>query len=153
MKANIVQPGRRDRHGELGDAVHEGFRADIADLGMAARLMQQVLATAEADLQPEQRQRPGKQRGQRSGADLFQRDGEARQIAFHMGDLRGAQLLALAPPVKGGVANGGKVIVGGSGHRHGNAVGEKQRGGLGVRPAYSRSIDRAIGPELSSPPP
>ena len=50
---------------QLDDAVHERLAADQADVGVAARLPGEVLAAAEADLQPNRAHLAGEQRRRR----------------------------------------------------------------------------------------
>ena len=85
----------------LGDAVHVGLAADQPDIGMLLGLPHQMLAGAEADLEPdlaraaEQRRRIDLLRLRRNG------DQKLRQQRVEQRLLAGPQLLAATPAVEG----------------------------------------------------
>ena len=53
MQPDVVDPGRLDRRQRLGDAVDERLAADEPERRIGLRDMRQMLAAAEADLEPE----------------------------------------------------------------------------------------------------
>ena len=86
-----------DRRQQLGDAVDEGLAADEADVRLFARPGGQMLAAAEADLEPEFAGANGRT-GSRPRARPV--DLEPRQQFGHEPRVIGAQRLALAAPVE-----------------------------------------------------
>ena len=88
-----------DRRQGLGDAVDEGLAADEPDVGMSLRLGDQMLAAAEADLEPKLARLERKQR--RSGFERRRIDLKRRQALGDQARMMRAQRLALAAPVKG----------------------------------------------------
>ena len=52
MDADIAEPLLLDERQQLGDAIDERLGADEIDFGMKRGLMRQMLAAAEADLEP-----------------------------------------------------------------------------------------------------
>src|SRR6185437_13649615 len=85
---------------QLGDAVLEDLAADDADVAMRRRLGGEMLAAAEADLEPDIVHRRGEQRGGIERARRRQRDGEARQQRVDQALLAGMQLPAASASVE-----------------------------------------------------
>jgi hypothetical protein len=89
----LIDAGQR-----LGDAVDERFAADEADIAMGPRLGDEMLAAAEADLEPDFPRREREQRG--AIADRRWIDLEPRQAFFDQRSMIGPQRLAAAAPVE-----------------------------------------------------
>jgi hypothetical protein len=86
---------------QAGDAVDEDLGTDQADLGMGGGLGREMLAAAEADLQP---QRGGRRieaaAGIEGGACLGKRQGERRQPLLEQAAAPRPQPAAVAPAIE-----------------------------------------------------
>ena len=96
MQPDIFDLLRVDRRERLGHAVDERLAADEADARIAKRLRDQVLGSAEADLEADVIDRSWKQRGEIAcGRGQIHR--EPRQQRFEQSGLVRAQGVSLAP--------------------------------------------------------
>ena len=108
---DIVEALLVDRRQQLGDAVDERLAADEADIGILARLRDQMLAAAEADLEPDFARRKCEQglaRGERRDIHFEPRQ-QLRDEARVMGAQRLAPAAAInsAAPVRAGLGGVG----------------------------------------------
>ena len=83
VEADVAQSTLLDGRECFDDTVFERFTTDQADIRIGARLMDQVLSTAEAYLQPDFGDGGGKELGQGLLAECFEAQAEARQCVFH----------------------------------------------------------------------
>ena len=99
--ADIAQSVPLDARQQVGDAFDKGLAAEKADLGIAQGLPGEMVARAEADLEPDLRDGGGKQRGRMEAfAGIGQGDRHGGQLVFEQLGARGAQGPPLAPAVK-----------------------------------------------------
>jgi len=98
---DIAEPLGLDAGEQPRDAVEEGLAADQAGPGMRARLGGEMLAGAEADLEPDRaRARVEQRRGVQPGGERRPRDLEPRQQGLDQRALAGTEGPAGAPAVE-----------------------------------------------------
>ena len=100
MQADIAEGAVGDRRDRLGHAGDEGLDADEAGAGVGRGVGGQMVAPAEADLEPDVIDRRGEQRRQRGRRRRGEVDGEGRVGVGHEAAAAGGKGLALPPAVE-----------------------------------------------------
>lgn len=122
---DVLQVLGLDPGQQAGDAVDEDLGAEEAGVPVARRLPGQVLAGAEADLQPERRGPRLEEAGEVERGGFGQGDRQTWQQALDQGLAAPAQLAAVAPAVELCLVLGRGVLGRGSGSR-GFALGRSE---------------------------